>query len=324
MTFKIEKERYRSKIREVVLGATKESGGTRGHTITVGGESTLPYQHYEGEMPHRPVVAMEVWDIPPEGWEEELVEPFKDVVDNPVEWAKKNLNEYKADFICVRLQGAHPDGENRSPEDCAKTVKDILEAVDVPLMVYGCGNDEKDNEVIPKVAEEASGENLLLGVAEEENHKSITAAGMVHDHTVVAKSPIDINICKQLNILINEMGQKLERIVIDPTIAALGYGIEYGYSIMERARMGALQGDSMLAMPMIGMVGSETWRAKESKAPADDFPGWGEKETRSVLWEAVTAAALLQAGMNIFVMRHPRAVELTQQNIDEMMQDNSY
>ncbi len=324
MAFSLDKERYRSKVREVVLGATKEDGGTRGHTITVGGESTLPYQHYEGDMPNRPVVAMEVWDINPEGWEDNLKKPFSDVLDNPAEWAKKNVEEYGADFICLRLQGAHPDEGDKSPEECVKVVKEVLEAVDVPLMVYGCRKEEKDNEVIPKVAEETAGENLLLGVTEEENYKSITAACMVHNHTVIAKSPIDINICKQLNILINEMGLDLSKIVIDPTIGALGYGIEYGYSIMERARMGALQGDNMLAMPMIGMIGEEGWRAKETKAPVEDFPGWGELENRAIMWEAITATSLLQGGLDILVMRHPRAVEMVKKNIDELMQDNSY
>ena len=147
---------------------------------------------------------------------------------------------------------------------------------------------------------------------------------MVHKHSLIASSPIDINICKQLNILITEMNLPAERIVIDPTTAALGYGLEYGYSIMERARIGALQGDKMLAMPILGNVGHEVWRAKEANISAEDMPGWGEQPSRGFLWEATTATALLQAGKNIVVMRHPAAVALVKQNITELMKPTSF
>ncbi len=161
---------------------------------------------------------------------------------------------------------------------------------------------------------------MLIGVAEQENYKSLTAACMVHKHNIIAQSPIDINICKQLNILITEMNLPANRIVIDPTIAAVGYGLEYGYSIMERARNGALQGDNMLAMPMIGNVGYEVWRIKEANSSIEDFPGWGLQEPRGILWEATTAVALLQGGMNILVMRHPKAAALVKESIAELMQ----
>ena len=238
---------------------------------------------------------------------------------------KKCVDEYGADLVQIRLSSADPDLKDSSPEDCAATVKKVLEAVGVPLIVIGCGKAEKDNLIYPVVAEAAAGENLLLGVAELENYKAITSACMAHQHNVIAQSPIDINICKQLNILIAEMSTAMAgRIIIDPTIAALGYGIEYTYSIMERARNGALQGDKMLAMPMIGNIGYETWRTKEANTPADEAPGWGEQEARGILWEATTAMAYLQSGMDILVMRHPRAAALVKQNIDELMQDNSY
>lgn len=324
MAFSPVKEKYRSKVGEVVLGATSEQGGTRTHTITVGGESALPFLHFEGEIPNRPVVAMEVWDMAPTDWNECFKPYFSDVYGNPAAWAKKCVDEFGADLIVLRLKGADPDTNDASPEACAKVVKDVLSAVGCPLVVIGCGKAEKDNQVMPAVAEAAAGENLLLGVAEQDNYKSLTAACMVHKHNIIAQSPIDINICKQLNILITEMNLPANRIVIDPTIAALGYGLEYGYSIMERARNSALQGDTMLAMPMIGNVGFEVWRTKEANASIDDFPGWGEQEPRGILWEATTAMALLQAGMDIVVMRHPRAVSLIKQNIDELMQKTTY
>ncbi|MBS4021218.1 MAG: acetyl-CoA decarbonylase/synthase complex subunit delta [Dethiobacter sp.] len=319
MAFIAVKERYRSKVGEVVLGATKDQGGTRAYTITVGGEAALPFQHYEGETPNRPVVALEVWDSAPTDWNACFDAFYGDVYGNAAAWAKKCVEEFGADLIVLRLRSADPDVSDASPEDCVKVVKDVLAAVGCPLVIIGCGKPEKDNLVMPAVAEAAAGENLLLGVAEQENYKSLTAACMVHKHNIIAQSPIDINICKQLNILITEMNLPAKRIVIDPTIAAMGYGLEYGYSIMERARNGALQGDTMLGMPMIGNVGYEVWRVKEANASVEDYPGWGEQEGRGILWEATTAMSLIQAGMGIVVMRHPKAAALIKQNIDELM-----
>jgi len=323
MVFEVVKERYTSKVNELKLGATVEEGGTRSHVLKVGGQTTLPYLHFEGEVPNKPIIAMEVTDIEPD-WPLPLKEMFKDVYNDPQAWAKKCVDEYKADAIYVVLNGADPDGADKSPDECAKTVKSILQAVSVPLIVAGCGSEEKDNEVMAKVAEECAGENLMLGSAEQENYKSIAAACMVHKHTLIARSPLDINICKQLNILINEMGLALDRIAIDPMIGGLGYGIEYAYSIMERVRMGALQGDKMLSMPMICTVGYEAWRAKEAYAEGEEFQGWGEQSFRGPMWEAMTAAALIQAGADILLMRHPQAVKLVQKNIIELMESNKY
>ncbi len=325
MAVEILKEKYRNKVGEVVLGATKDQGGTRSHTITVGGESALPFLHFEGEIPNRPVLALEVWDMAPEEWDPCFEKYYGDVWDDPGAWAKKCVEEYGADLIQVRLKGADPDLNDTSPEECAATVKKVLEAVGVPLIVVGCGKSEKDSTIYAPVAEAASGENLLLGVAELEDYKAVTSACMANQHLVIAQSPIDINICKQLNILIAEMSTAMaNRIIIDPTIAALGYGIEYSYSIMERARNGALQGDKMLAMPMIGNVGLEAWRTKEANVSEEDEPGWGKQEERGVLWEATTAMAYLQSGIDIMVMRHPDALKVIKGNIDDLMKDNSY
>lgn len=319
MAVQLLKERYASQVGTVVLGATKEQGGTRTNTVTVGGEAALPFQHYEGNIPNRPVVAMEVVDVEPT-WPQALKDAIGDVVKDPVAWAKKCVEEWDADLIYVKLDGADPDGANRSPEDCAKTVKDILGAVGVPLIVVGCGDAEKDHEVMVKVAEAAAGEKLLLGVAEQENYKSLVAACLGNGHSIIARSPLDINICKQLNILINEMNMPLDRIVIDPMVAGLGYGIEYAYSIMERARMGSLQGDKMLAMPMIANTGFEAWRAKEAWASEEDFPGWGKQSGRGPLWEAMTAGALMQGGADIIISRHPLAVKAVKKNIAQLME----
>lgn len=325
MAVEILKEKYRGKVGEVTLGATKDEGGTRSHTVTVGGEEALPFLHFEGNTPNRPVVALEVWDTVPKEWDPLFEKYYGDVWDDPGKWAKKCVEEYGADLIQIRLKGADPDINDASPEDCAATVKKVLEAVGVPLIVVGCGKSEKDATIYAPVAEAAAGENILLGVAELEDYKAVTSACMANSHHVIAQSPIDINICKQLNILIAEMSTAMaNKIVIDPTIAALGYGIEYSYSIMERARNGALQGDKMLAMPMIGNVGLEAWRAKEANTPTGDEPGWGEQEERGILWEASTAMAYIQSGMDIMVMRHPDALKVIKANIDDLMEDNSY
>lgn len=322
MAVALVKERYQSKVGEVVLGASPEQGGTRTSVIKVGGDGTLPFLHFEGKVENRAVIAMEVTDVVPP-WNEIIKNQFGDVLDNPAAWAKKCVEEYHADMIYLKLIGANPEGENRSPEDCARVVKEVLAAVGVPLIVAGCEDPEKDNEVMAAVAEAAAGENLLIGLAEQDNYKSIAAAAMVHKHNVIARSPLDINICKQLNILISEMGLPLNRIVIDPMIGGLGYGIEYAYSIMERARLGALANDKMLSMPMICTVGYEANRSKEANASEDEFPGWGELQDRAILWETLTATALAQVGASILLMRNPSAVKLVQQNIDDLMEMNA-
>jgi len=317
MSVAIVKEKYASKVGEVVLGATSDQGGTRTSTVTVGGDSTLPYLHFEGKMPNKPVIAMEVCDIPPT-WSESVTKQYGDVLSSPGAWAKKCV-EFGAELIYLKFDGADPEGLNRSPEDCSRVLKEVLAAVGVPIIVEGCGDNAKDNEVMAAIAEAGAGENLLLGVAEQDNYKSLAAAAMVHKHTVIARTPLDINICKQLNILINEMGLPLNKIIIDPTVAGLGFGIEYVYSIMERARLGALGNDKMLSMPMVCNVGFEASRSKEANMTNEEAPQWGDLDDRCILWEAVSASTCLQVGASILLMRNPKAVAITKKNIDELM-----
>ncbi|MDD5617723.1 MAG: acetyl-CoA decarbonylase/synthase complex subunit delta, partial [Candidatus Omnitrophica bacterium] len=299
---------------------TKEEGGTRDKSIRIGGESTLPFIFNDGEMPHKPVIAAEVLDVSPGDWPTILNRELKDVYADPILWAKKMVSECKAQLICLRLQGAHPDLGNRSVEQEVKLVNDMLSQVKVPLIIFGCGDDTKDNLVLPACAEATKGERCLFGSAVQENYKTLAAACLADGHNIIAESPIDINIAKQLNILISEMGFSLDKIVINPTVGALGYGLEYAYSIMERARLAALTGDKMLAQPFICFIGSESWRAKEAKATIAENPNWGKELERGIVWESLTATTFLQSGADILVMRHPKAINLVNQHINKLME----
>ena len=319
MATELVKEKWSNTINTVTIGATKEEGGTRTSKIVVGGESTLPYLFNEGDMPNSPVLAMEILDREPKEWPEVLKEPFKDVLGNPAEWAKKCVNEYKAQSVCLRLQGTHPDFGDACADKAAVTVKEVLQAVGVPLIVLGSGNDEKDNSVLPKCCEAAKGENCLFGDATEKNYKTLTAACLADGHNIIGESPIDINIAKQVNILISDMGFDTNKIVINPTIGALGYGMEYAYSIMERARLAALMGDKMLSMPFVCFVGHEAWRAKEAKGAQSEHPEWGPEAERGPIWEAITATCVLLSGADILIMRHPKAVDIVRNTIERLM-----
>ncbi len=302
-------EKWQQAVSVINIGATKAEGGTRTHVVKIGGENTLPFLFREGDVPHKPVVAFEVWDTPPDDWPLELSKNYKDVFNDPLSWAEKCAGEYKAGILCVSLQGAHPDFGNKSAEDEAAFIKQLLNKVSVPLIITGCGDDTKDNLILPVCCEAAKGERCLIGSAVQDNYKTITAAVLADGHSIIAESPIDVNIAKQLNILISDMGLPLERIVVNPTIGALGYGLEYAYSIMERARLAALAGDKTLASPFICFVGQEAWRAKEAKIEAE----------QGIMWEVLTATALLQAGAGLLVMRHPVAIDRINKYIEELM-----
>ncbi|MBL7070117.1 MAG: acetyl-CoA decarbonylase/synthase complex subunit delta [Candidatus Omnitrophica bacterium] len=313
-------EKYSGVVSTVQIGATAGEGGSRKSNILIGGQNTMPFLSAEGQIPHKPVVAFEIWDTPPLEWPKALLEAYGDVVGDTVAWAQKAAGDFKAESLCLRLQGAHPDFGDKDADSEVKLVSKLLESVDLPLIVLGSGDDAKDNQVLPAICEAAKGQRCLIGSAVSDNYKTLAAAVLADGHNIIAESPIDINIAKQLNILISDMGLPLERIVINPTIGALGYGLEYAYSIMERARLAALAGDKTMACPFICLVGHEAWRAKEAKASISEFPLWGEDVPRGVLWEVITATALLQAGGDLLVMRHPLAVEKIKKYIDNLTQ----
>lgn len=319
MPLELLKEKWPNAIDVVEIGATASEGGSRDRTIKVGGQTGLPFLFEEMDAPNSPVVAMEVFDMEPQDWPDTLKALYGEALKNPVDWAIKCEKEFKADLLALRLSGIHPDNGNKPADEAVKLIKDILGAVKIPLIIIGCNDEAKDNLVLPKIAEAAKGERCLIGDAVQKNYKTLTAACLAYGHNIVAESPIDINIAKQLNILISEMGLPQNRIVINPTVGALGYGLEYAYSIMERARLAALGGDKILSQALISFVGQEAWRAKEAKTTAKECPEWGNELDRGILWETVTASAFLQAGADILLMRHPKAIELVKKNIEELM-----
>ncbi|MDD5450215.1 MAG: acetyl-CoA decarbonylase/synthase complex subunit delta [Candidatus Omnitrophica bacterium] len=319
MTIELVKEKWVNKVNELVLGAEKARGGTRAKALKAGGESCLPFVFQEGDMPNRPLIAMEVWDIEPADWPQALKAPFGKSLKDPSEWAKKCVQDFKADLICLTLESALPELKNSTPNEAAKTVENVLKAVGCPLIVIGCGDKNKDNEVLSQCSQAAKGENCLFGFATQDNYKTLAASCMADGHSIIAESPIDINIAKQVNILITDMGFDANRIAMHPTTGALGYGMEYVYSIMERGRLAALMGDKMLSEPFIVFLGPEVWKVKEAKAGADEAPEWGDPGKRGPLWEATTAACMLQAGADILVMRHPEAVKGVKNTIEELM-----
>ncbi|MHB9130856.1 MAG: CO dehydrogenase/acetyl-CoA synthase subunit delta [Armatimonadota bacterium] len=313
-------EKWSASVAAVRIGATASEGGTRGSVVTIGGGATLPFMHFEGATPHRPVVAMEVLDVAPAEWPDALTAQFADVLGDPAAWAAKCVQEYGAEMIALRLVGTHPDSGDRSPDQAAETVQAVLKAVDVPLIIWGCDVDEKDNLVMPVCSQAARGERCLMGTVKEDNYKTLTASCMADGHALITESPLDINIAKQVNIMVSEMGFPLDRVVMFPTTGGLGYGIEYAYSIQERGRQAALGGDKMMTPPVICLIGEEAWRGKEAKATTEEAPLWGPAELRGPMWEAMTAITLLQAGSDLLIMRHPNAVALVKRTIDALMQ----
>jgi CO dehydrogenase/acetyl-CoA synthase delta subunit len=283
--------------------------GRNGKSIKVGGAKGLNFHYFEGEFKNPVRIAFEVLDVKPEDWPESLAKYYSDVWHDQALWAKKCVEEYSAEAVCIYLQGTDPNGLNLPASHAVEVVKKVKEAIDVPLIVWGSGNAEKDVEVLREVAEVVGDRGAVIGPVVEANHRTLGATAMGYGLPVIASSPIDVNLAKQLNILLENIGVSLDKILMDPSIGALGYGIEYTYSVMERIRLAALFGqDTKLACPFICSIGKEVWKTKEASMPTDEV--FGEQEERGVLMEAITGVALAIAGGDLLIMRHPLAVKL--------------
>ncbi|MBI5896120.1 MAG: acetyl-CoA decarbonylase/synthase complex subunit delta [Desulfobacterales bacterium] len=317
MAFEFQKESYSGSVKTVTLGKGDKA-------VVVGGETGYPFYFFEGKMPQKPRIAMEIWDMTPEDWAESVLTPFKDVVSDPAAWAKKCVEKYGAEMIVLQLKSTDPNGKNASPAEASATVKKVLGAIKVPLIVWGCANPVKDETTLKQIAEDHQGANLILGPVEDKNHKGIGAAAMAYGHTLISSSPIDVNLAKQVNILLENLGMPMEKVIIDPTTGGLGYGMEYSYSVMERLRMAALaQGDDKLQQPIINNLGNEVWKSKEYKQTSEEAPTLGDPEKRGILMETVGAVAYLLAGSDILIMRHPQAIRLAKSYIDLMVDGGS-
>ncbi len=316
------KEKWTHAINTVTIGATSGDGGTRAKTVTVGGETTFPALTFEGELPHPPVIAGVVVDVVPDGWPNVLKRAIGDEINSPGEWAQKHVEDFNVDLISLKLLGPDPAGRNLSAEDAAKTVETVLEAVDVPLIIWGCGDEDKDNEVLPECSQASKRENCLLGSATETNYRTLAAIGKADGHKLISEAPVDINIGKQVNILLEYAGFNLKDVVMCQVTAALGYGFDYVYTIFERVRIAGLKGDRHMALPQIANVGWEVGKVREALADEDVLPGWGKLEKRGPRWEAATAAGYLQAGADILTLAHPESIAVMRGAIAELMEND--
>lgn len=318
MPIEIPKDKWAGAVKTITLGATAADGGTRSGVVTIGGEKALPFMHFEAEMPHKPVVAIEIKDRKPDDWSPLLAEVWGDAMNDPAAWAIA-AEAAGAELLQLTLSLTAADGSPNTPAAAVAAVKAVLAASGLPLIVFGPGQVDIDNDLLVPIAEATKGERLLLGICEDKNYRTIVATAMANSHLVTARTAMDVNLAKQLNILISDMGLPLDRVVMDPTTGALGYGIEYGFSVMERLRMAALQGDAMTQLPMIVTVGAETWKTKEAKVGEGVPAAWGDWAERGINWETMTAITLLESGADVVVLRHPESVKRVKAAIADLM-----
>lgn len=299
-------------IQEVTLGATSADGGSRKSTVTLGGENALPY-YFDAEMPHRNYITMDVFDMPI-GMAKAVKSNYEDVINDPAEWAKKVVRDFNADMVTIHLISTDPLIKDTSARDAAKVVEDVLQAVDVPIVIGGSGNPQKDPEVLEKAAEAASGERVLLASASLNlDYERIAKAAVDNGHVVLSWTQLEINAQKELNRkLMKQCNVPRDSIIMDPTTAALGYGLDYAYTNMERIRLAGLMGDDELTFPMSSGT-TNAWGAREAwmvSSPLPQDSEWGPREYRGPIWEIITGLALSLAGNDLFMMMHPTSVQV--------------
>ena len=299
MEYKAPVEAYTGVVREVTIGKGNK-------ILKIGGENMLPFHSFDqGSYPNPAKFALEILDMKPEDWPEHAIEPYRDVISDPVSWAKK-CQSFGVDAASLFLMSTDPAVKDSPADKAAGLAKEVAEAINLPLIVYGSGDEVKDVEVLSKVAEVCDGMNLLIGPVLKENYEAVGKAILDHGHTAIAQSPLDINLLKELNVKLSKFFPP-EKIVIDPLSSALGYGMEYSFSLMERVKqIGIMTKDSMTMMPIIANLGGECWKTKQAK----------ENKKQGLLWEGVTAMSLLLAGANMVVLRHPETLKLIKETIE--------
>ena len=313
MPFNRKPQKFNAQIKAVEIGVGEKA-------IKIGGENILPFYTFDGDMGNTPKVGVEISDMGLEGAVAGIVSYYEGCT-TAAEMAKKAAEMEGADFVALSLEGGDPNGANKSTEELVAVAKEVADAIDLPLVVEGCKNVEKDSELLVKVAEALQGKNVLILAAKEENYKAIgAAAGLAYNQKVGAESAVDINLAKQLNVVTTQLGVKPESIVMNVGTAAVGYGYEYVVSTMDRIKAAALsQGDAMLQMPIVTPVSSETWGVKESMASEEDMPEWGPVDERGISMEVMTASADLACGSDAVILMHPQSVATISKMIKELM-----
>ena len=314
MPFNQKLQKFNAKINTVTIGSGDK-------TVTIGGDSTYPFYSFDAPSENTPKIGVEISDMGLENVVSEGIKAYYDGASTIGEMAKKAAAMEGADFLCLRLAGGDPNGLNKSVEELIETVKEVADAVDVPLVVEGCKNVEKDSELLTKVAEVLQGRNVLVMSAREEDYKAVgAAAGLAYNQKVGAESAVDINLAKQLNVVMTQLGVSADSIVMNVGSAAVGYGYEYVVSTLDRIKAAALsQDDKMLQMPIITPIASETWNVKEAMATEEESPEWGNQEVRGVSMEIQTAAASLASGSDAVILKHPQSVATISKMIQELM-----
>lgn len=314
MSFVPKKQTYNARINEVVLGVGEKA-------VTIGGQNVLAFHTFDAEIANAPKIGVELTDAGMGMCTMPGEQKFYEGCATVADMAKRAAAMEGASFICLHLEGADPNGENKSVDECVALAKSVADATDMPLVIMGCKNIEKDTELFNKIAEALAGKNILVLSARDENYKAIGAgAGLAYGQKVGAESAVDINLAKQLNTVMTQLGVNAQSIVMNIGSAAAGYGFEYVASTLDRVKDAALsQSDAMLQMPIITPVSADTWGVKESIMPEADMPEWGSQEERGIEMEIVTAAAVLASGSDAVIMRHPEAIRTIAAMIGELV-----
>lgn len=314
MSFVPKKQTYNARINEVVVGVGDKA-------VAIGGQNVLAFHTFDGEIANAPKIGVELTDAGMAMCTMPGEQKFYEGCTTVADMAKRAADMEGASFICLHLEGADPNGENKSVDECVALAKSVADATDMPLVIMGCKNIEKDTELFNKIAEALAGKNILVLSARDENYKAIGAgAGLAYGQKVGAESAVDINLAKQLNTVMTQLGVNAQSIVMNIGSAAAGYGFEYVASTLDRVKDAALsQSDAMLQMPIITPVSADTWGVKESIMPEADMPEWGSQEERGIEMEIVTAAAVLASGSDAVIMRHPEAIRTIAAMIGELV-----
>lgn len=306
-------QKFNSRINTLVIGTGEKA-------VTLGGENVFPFYTFDAPIENAPKIGVEISDL---GMKNQVpgIRDYYAGAETVGELAKKAAEIPGADFIAFSLDAADPNGEDRSVDECAEECRRVAEATDMPLVIIGCKGMEKNEALFSKIADVLTGRNILLLSAKEENYKTIAAsAGLAYNQKIGAESAVDINLAKQLNVVISQMGVKSENIAMNVGSAAAGYGFEYVVSTMERIKQAALsQNDNMLQMPIVTPVSSETWNVKEAMVSEEDIPEWGSLEERGIDMEVVTAAACLASGSNAVILRHPASIAAISKMINALI-----